>query len=887
MTDMTPREARDYLVKELRRFMVGPHDGENEILYAGEVRCKGERQSRGVVQTAYDFYHTGFLSPKNSAIDEEEDDQEEQGSDVDQGAGEGIMVMANAAQQSAMGLTFQLENPEVEIVLTADWGKYQLEEQPVEAVPKEKGDSQVDVSSQATLAESGNELGKDELNSGQEKWKTSGKLSWHRIPMQRVFRFQPMEIGNGKSLLSGIEDGVQLQVRRREVNGKQFVTASIVNCNRSPDKKRKESDARIYQVRLTVEAADGAPVFVGNQNTARRRDEDFWEQELLYRDVQQFAIGHGCAATWEEAGRGCTQRIATEWIPECEVYKASPAVVDDDTYLELERLADKEFRSAALKGFRKLADSYGSWIDVKRGKISSVVAEFPESGAEHIRVAAERNLDACAAQKQRIVDGISYLENHLEAFEAFRLANVAIARSMQIARPDNTPKWFPFQLAFILITLPSLSNCGHLDRQTLDLIWFPTGGGKTEAYLGLSAYALFHRGLTAKNADEASGTAIITRYTLRTLTVQQFERTTLAIMACESVRASHPILSAHHPWSIGLLVGSAATPKWLFRKRSGDMSAEDLLAKGGKEAEGALLPLKKCPWCGTTLGLEDLHLDHDHKALLTRCSNETCEFHQGIPVRIIDEHLVSDPPSFVVATIDKFAQLAWEPELARLLGRSTEAAPPDLIIQDELHLINDSLGTIAGLYETAIDALASRDGVGPKIVGATATIKRASEQVKSLFLRDTAQFPPSGIEASDSFFYSEATDQPGRLYVGIHAQGRSPKHTLPRILGTFAQSVTQIEPKTVRDTYWTTVAYFNSLRELGGALVVAEDDVPTYQKTLALVNGQDYRPLGLKVEMTSQVPSARIPEILDELRVGLESEQADRDPIDLLLSTLR
>jgi len=424
-----------------------------------------------------------------------------------------------------------------------------------------------------------------------------------------------------------------------------------------------------------------------------------------------------------------------------------------------------------------------------------------------------------------------------------------------------------------------------MDRQTLDLIWFPTGGGKTEAYLGLSAYALFHRGLTAKNADEAGGTAIITRYTLRTLTVQQFERTTLAIMACESVRASHPVLSAHHSWSIGLLVGSAATPKWLLRKRAGDMSAEDLLEKGGKEAEGALLPLKKCPWCGTTLGLDELHLHHDHKSLLTRCRNEACEFHQGIPVRIIDEHLVNDPPSFVVATIDKFAQLAWEPELARLLGHSTEAAPPDLIIQDELHLINDSLGTIAGLYETAIDALASRDGVGPKIVGATATIKRAGEQVKSLFLRYTAQFPPSGIDASDSFFYSEDTDQPGRLYVGIHAQGRSPKHTLPRILGTFAQSVTQIEPRAVRDAYWTIVTYFNSLRELGGALVVAEDDVPAYQKTLAQVTGHDYRPLGLKVEMTSQVPSVRIPEILDELRVGLEGDEVDRDPIDLLLAT--
>ena len=273
-------------------------------------------------------------------------------------------------------------------------------------------------------------------------------------------------------------------------------------------------------------------------------------------------------------------------------------------------------------------------------------------------------------------------------------------------------------------------------------------------------------------------------------------------MACELVRRRHETLRRLNPWSVGLLVGSGATPKWVRKRYAEDTtSAEALLAQWTETSRGSL-PLKNCPWCQTKLVRGCLSIRYPDR-LTTKCGNDECEFAGGIPIVIVDEHLINLPPSFVVATIDKFAQLAWEPALSRLLGIGCENLPPDLIIQDELHLITDALGTIAGLYEASIDRLAERDGRGPKIIGATATIRRAAEQIQSLFVRDTAQFPPSALNHDNSFFYREDKSVSGRLYVGVHSQGRSPKHTLPRIMAGLLQSAATIGDAGARDDYWT------------------------------------------------------------------------------------
>lgn len=854
--------ARDRLVDALRGFLVGPYAGDPaERIYAGYRAFKGERTLDTIEQTPFDFYHTGYLSPLGTAVDAEEDDQERQDPDIDYGSGEGIMTMANAAQQAAMGFTCQVQNLDAVIEFCATWGEYGL-------VADENGTS------------APSQENEEDANGGRRRI----PLEWRREPQRMAGRLTVRDIPEEGLYRVADQEDVLLQVRRRTRRDLIFLTATVVNRRRRP-RDGSAGDNRIYQVRLSAAAVpEASPVFVSSPNTARRDEGDFWREELLFRDARQFAVGHGCSVMWElagdrQSGGRFAHAIRTEWVPECEVYKASAAVLSGDRVLDVEWLADPDHKAETMAALRRLEAAYTKWIGEGRDAVAGICDEFSTDVRESIRKAADGNLDACEEQRRRIGAGIRFLEDDQDnvAFEAFCLANRAMASAMRKRRPDSAPRWYAFQLAFILLALPSVADPDHDDRRLLDLIWFPTGGGKTEAYLGLTAFTIFHRGLSVSSPGEASGTSVLTRYTLRLLTVQQFERAALTILSCERIRRAHPQLRRHAPYGIGLLVGKKATPNWVEDARK--------IHEGEGGADGStLLPLEKCPWCDAALDLGCLSFAD--KEMVTRCPTPSCEFHDGIPVSIIDEQILSSPPTFVIATIDKLAQMPWEYRLGRLFGYGEpQRRPPDLIIQDELHLIGDSLGTIAALYETAIDWLCSHGGRGPKIVGSTATIRRAEEHSASLFQREARQFPPSGTDANDSFFYAQDTSEPGRLYVGVHAQGRSPKHTLPRIIGTLAQTAEGISPPEVRDHYYTLVTYFNSLRELGGALVIAEDDVPRYIDSLPIPEGSRRRRLSQKVELTSVVDSGQIPDILRRMEVPSDEPREDLEPLDLVLCT--
>ena len=142
--------------------------------------------------------------------------------------------------------------------------------------------------------------------------------------------------------------------------------------------------------------------------------------------------------------------------------------------------------------------------------------------------------------------GIGLLAADSDAWEAFRLANKAMlmqrARSdwLAAADPAGPPdldgdhRWRPFQIAFILLCLEGIADPHSGDRELTDLLWFPTGGGKTEAYLGLLAFTAMLRRLRAPS--HGHGVTAIMRYTLRLLTIQQFERASLLVCCLESIR---------------------------------------------------------------------------------------------------------------------------------------------------------------------------------------------------------------------------------------------------------------------------------------------------------------------------------------------------------------
>ncbi len=831
-------DARELLLSDLRNYLIGPLEGEQEI----------------IPERASDRYHVGILWPSGTEISAEEDDI---GDAADVGGseaktGDGVFALANASQQSAMGFTFQLLK-EVPIIIEGTWADY---------IALEKSDA----------------------NKETESKKKRKIVVWHRRPSTTSpILLSPTEEYSDVPKCLWSENGIELILFERRIEDVRIMTLTLVS-------KRKEkssehllpTDMNAYQVSLNVRSVDGSQVFMARPRGQFVSDPEFLVHELLYRNVRQFAVGHGCAVDWiiAEPKSAHASSIRAEWIPATQVYKASSEVkaLISHEALSLEFYFKTERKNIVAK-LNDFPREYGLWIDGLHEGLNGIVDEFEPHLRKRIDQVAHENLDKCQVIRRRILEGINLLEIDDKVFDAFVLANRAMAKSMEISRPDQRPCWHPFQLAFLLLAIPSTAYGDNPSRNVLDLIWFPTGGGKTEAYLGLVAFTLFFRRLNGDSPEEGYGTAVITRYTLRLLTLQQFDRAARAVMACEILRREDIERFGSEHFSIGLFVGNSATP--------GTIDEAIAVINGTSEDKSlTTLPVVECPWCRTLLvAARNQKADPIEKKVHTYCPNSNCEFHNGIPISCVDEDLYCHPPSMVIGTVDKFAMMAWRPEIGNLFGIGRNVKPPTLIIQDELHLIGDALGSMTGLYETAVDMLCSDGGVVPKIVGSTATIRRAGSQVHAVFLREVAQFPPSGLNQEDAFFYREERNVPGRLYVGVHAQGRSPKHTLARLIGVLGQGASGIIDPEAQDHYWTLVTYFNSLRELGGAWILGLDDVPKYIKAMPRKGNKPDRLLTQITELTSHLPSTEIPLVLKNISLGKNSDDLDRVPVDLLLCT--
>src|SRR6266851_5650162 len=527
---------------------------------------------------------------------------------------------------------------------------------------------------------------------------------------------------------------------------------------------------------------------------------------------------------------------------------------------------------------------------------------------------------------------------------------------------------YPFPPAVILLNMPWITKHDHSERSEnpealADLLWFPTGGGKTEAYLGLTAYTLGLRRLqgTVAGRSGENGIAVLMRYTLRLLTIQQFQRASALICACESIRRKALEKDdkrwGETPFRIGLWVGRRTTPN-----KTDDAAEAIKQLRGnhfgiGSSGVGSPYQLTTCPWCGSAID-PGKHLDskpfpNESARTLTYCGDKfgQCLFSkrqaadEGLPVVVVDEEIYRRLPTLLIATVDKFAQMPWKGEVQMLFGmvngycerhgfrspeiedsqfhpktrgglpsaktlEHTPLRPPDLIIQDELHLISGPLGTLVGLYETAIDRLCTWEVGGkkvrPKVVASTATIKSADVQVHKLFLRTVNIFPPHGLDVRDNFFslQREPSDEhPGRRYIGICATGRRLKAALIRVYTAFLCSAQALYEKSGKaaDPWMSLVGYFNSMRELGGMRRLVDDDVFTRAKKMdrrGLARrffGTDYL-----AELTSRMRSEDIPQILDRLESVFDPELEEqrreafktknyknipKKPLDVLLAT--
>lgn len=676
---------------------------------------------------------------------------------------------------------------------------------------------------------------------------------------------------------------ISVTSRWRKIGKNWLVTVGLTNkrINNLGQEKPPTEDS-IYQVSMDVSSINGQILPYNSVSNLSLSEEDE-ELALRYRKNTSFAVGHGMSVTWDHSTNlQHPKKVCLAPMPHFTVPAIDPSGSNSPA-MDLSFLENiVENKDEVLSELKQFILEYSEWIALEEAKVAQLEPSY--------LAASSRLILRAKIARDRMYEGVNLLETDATARLAFGLGMTAMKNQMlqsQYIREQNSkplvPKWRPFQLGFILLCLSSQLNEAHEDRSLVDLIWFPTGGGKTEAYLGLSAIEIFARRI--KWGVQGGGTAVLTRYTLRLLTTQQFQRAATLICAMELMRKSDPRVMGMQPFTIGLWVGNETTPgtyKEAFKR------FEDTKKKAIPDNP---FQLTACPWCSTQImpkrrseRLEDYGVSATNTGLTLRCPSPVCEFSGELPVLVVDEALFDSPPTILLSTVDKFARLPFEANAGRLLGRNSTFKPPTLVIQDELHLLSGPLGTTVALYEAAIQGILKSTGVTPKIIASTATIRAASQQVLQLFDSPVALYPPSGIDQEDSFFAREADNRIGRTYIGIMPQAYSHSTSVVRSLTPIMELPEHLAALGVGelDDYWTVVAYHNSLRELGRTVTLARDDVDSALKARAK-SGQLTRSIrgdGL-VELTSNIEADELPKALTRLEAKVETGNA----VDFVAST--
>ncbi|MEB3310046.1 MAG: DISARM system helicase DrmA [Snowella sp.] len=837
----TSAQVRTELVEALQLDLIGPTP--DDLERAHEI----------LPQAPTKWYLTGFLAPFGSPVEVRSDDIGDEELDEQAGntASEDNAVPETAAARkstfpSSMGLSFLISEQVLTLEAKVCWGDYY----PI--YPEE------------------DELSPESEEEDNKSKKQRQKSHWQRVPRAAKLIIPLSTIAQQKKIEIPESGGLALVIANRPVRLNQFtegtrsVSVFLVNY-RACSMGGERDSSFIFQASLTLNCPEG---FIPRSDLrgSGSIEEDDAIASLQYRHDYEFVVGHNISAVAESQDTICT-KIATTWIPTAEVPRVAAASIPD-VQLGMEALANAKDASTIRQMVGPMVTAYESWIkEQSKTPLDTEAAKV-----------AHKLLQSADRARKRIVAGLDALDDP-DVLAAFQIANRAIAKarlqqlSQEQGKPPEEiieiPSWRPFQLAFILLNLVGIANPEHSDREIVDLLFFPTGGGKTEAYLGLAAFILVLRRF--KNPGiQSAGVSVLMRYTLRLLTLDQLERASRLICALELERWQNPKLGTW-PFEIGLWVGQSTTPNKMGKKGDKDEYSarkKTLDFQRNENSNPSPIPLERCPWCGKefeSISFQLLPNPDQPKDLRVICSNRRCHFRgdRSLPIVAVDESIYRRLPCFIIATVDKFANLPWVGQTGALFGKVTHYSerdgfsgpadatpigkplsnflpPPDLVIQDELHLISGPLGTMVGLYETAIDSLCCRSQndqtIQPKIIASTATVRRANRQIQALFCRsDVDIFPPPGPDRHDSFFAETVfPDQsPGRLYVGIAAQGRSLKVVLLRsYLALLAaaqeaweQSGGNKNSQNPADPYMTLLGYFNSLRELGGSRRIVEDEI--------------------------------------------------------------
>jgi Helicase conserved C-terminal domain len=952
-------EGRERLVTALREELVGPSPRGTEIDCTGDVAFPDRESAYGPFRQAgsgeeilqrdrpIKRYGIGVLYPPETPGENDPEEEAEAGTPAaeevpgeesqqivedhaaasleriaDRHAGGDFeesdfdLSTANSYRPSAVGLSFVCKAPAGSaLAVTVEAGRYRQKQVTIRTDDRKESEG----------------------SSGDAAPQHQTRRWWLRSPVSLRARFDAADLTSGEERavppagdpetgnLDGLDLALTAYARPRD-DGTSLVTVSLVNRSGADP-----VDAGcLFQVRFTarVEGGEGGGILPYEQvrTAGAAQDPEEASLELLYRSSRTFAVGHGCAADWQVESEELASEVSGECLPAYEAPSITPDIFDEEGQpitVPIAPLAGLVEGDDGLDSVIALLGRYESWIEEQRQRISGLAPEFQE--------AATRHATQAEAVLARMHAGLELLRSDSRVRRAFQLANHAMllqqlrsrrrsaretryngdTQRIEVIEPLEVPDWRkvsdrgdwrPFQIAFVLTALGSTASAGSPERDTVELIFFPTGGGKTEAYLCLAAFSMFYRRLTD---PEDTGVDVLMRYTLRLLTAQQFQRAGALICAMEYLRKAEGDLGGNR-FTIGIWVGGAVTPN----DRSEARAVLRKLNRGDSYAENKFVVLR-CPWCAAQMGEikstgrrqrnapRVAGYEERDRTVVLCCPDQDCDFAGGLPIHVIDEDIYSDPPTLVIGTIDKFAMLAWRPEARALFGIASDgsrcSSPPNLVIQDELHLISGPLGSLAGLYEPLIDELCTdrRNGRNrqPKLVTSTATIRRSEQQILGLYGRqESVLFPPRGLDADDSFFARYARDsdgalKPGRLYAGVHGPGLGSLQTAQvRTFAALLQAPAGLD-REEQDPWWTLAVFFNSLRELGTSLSLLQSDIPDYLKVLRNRLGlrpEDVRRLWNILELTGRLRNDEIPKAMEELEVPTSGS---RRAVDICLAS--
>lgn len=641
---------------------------------------------------------------------------------------------ANSYKPSAMGISFMLSAPVKSLRVELQFGKYTMTsvEEPTEAEGKRP-----------------------------QKINLFTRKAYILTPTFHIATKLGMVICHEQNDYRKLGVDVTLCVRKIMIDGSKLVTVSVTNSASVPQQTKEQNENSIFQCLLRIKCAEGfLPIY---QNTLVANNEEEQISTMQYRNVLNYAYGHGCSVSYNATDKIITE-ISSDYMPTERVLQMMPGIIKENEFLRLIYWRNAD-RTAACNALERFVEEYTNW-KIKQSELSKTL----DRGYQDAALSILSNIDVCVS---RLRHGVSVLRNNNNAWSAFKLMNEAML--LQRAKTKKLKdieieeiEWYPFQMAYILQIIPDITEDKSEYRDNVDLLWFPTGGGKTEAYLGVAAFVIFYRRLYTKPLKD--GVTIIMRYTLRLLTIQQFERASTLICACEHLRNVHHIPGGEI--SIGLWIGSGMTPNRIDGQGGAAEKLKELNDDPDKKIyEGNPVQITSCPWCGEFIDLDGYSIKNGEMNICCN-RNPKCEYHFNLPIYVIDDDIYRVRPTLVLSTIDKFARLTWEERSKSLFG-SDKCAPPELIIQDELHLISGPLGSLAGIYEIGVEYLCNQNGRYPKVIASTATVKNAAEQIRNLYNKSMRQFPPSGINFTDSFFaiVANESDRAARTYIGLCETG--------------------------------------------------------------------------------------------------------------------